>query len=116
MIPTTEYQNLHRTFAVNTLRMNKKRKEKIEITELFGARPDKDRLFTGCIKRLKDDAGNSFVFSRIVMPEGLLCASATEQQELSDNLDSMCKMVIVEGLHSDSGVFIVVLGSKFFLS
>jgi hypothetical protein len=54
--------------------MDKKKKEKLEITEMFGAQVDKDRFFTGCIKRLKDNAGNSFVFSRIVMPDGLVCA------------------------------------------
>lgn len=96
--------------------MDKKKKEKMEITELFGAQPDKDRLFTGCIKRLNDNAGNSFVFSRIVMPDGLLCASASTQDELSSNLDKMCKMIVDEGLHSDAGVSIVFLDRDFFLN
>jgi hypothetical protein len=96
--------------------MDKKRKEKFEITELFGAQPNKDRLFTGCIKRLKDNSGKPFVFSRIVMPDGLLCASAPEQQELSDNLDKMCKMILDEGLHSDSGISTEIFGNKYFLN
>jgi hypothetical protein len=96
--------------------MDKKRKEKFEITELFGAQPDKDRLFTGCIKRLNDNAGNPFVFSRIVMPDGLLCASAPTQDELSSKLDEMCKMNVDEGLHSDSGISTEVFGNKYFLN
>lgn len=96
--------------------MDKKNKEKLEITELFCAQPDKERCFFGCIKRLNDNSGNSFVFSRIVMPDGLLCASAPAQDELSTNLDKMCKMIVDEGLHSDFGVFTEILSNKFFLN
>jgi hypothetical protein len=96
--------------------MDKKKKEKLEITEMFGAQADSDRFFTGCIKRLKDNAGNPFVFSRIVMPDGLLCASAAEQQELSDNLDKMCKMILDRGLHNHSGVTTQIFDTDFFLN
>jgi len=113
---SSEYQNPKCTFATNILLMEKKKKEKLEITELFGAQADNDRFFIGCIKRLKDNAGNPIVFSRIVMPDGFLCASAAEQQVLSDNLDRICKMILDEGLHSDAGVFTEVLGSKCFLN
>jgi hypothetical protein len=53
------------------------KKEKFEITEMFMVRADKERCFFGCIKRLKDDNGNQFVFNRIVMPDGLICARET---------------------------------------
>jgi hypothetical protein len=96
--------------------MDKKKKEKFEITEMFGAQPDKERFFTGCIKRQMDDAGNSFVFSRIVMPDGLLCASAPEQEELSDNLDKMCKMIVDGSLHDDAGAYKEIFKSKYFLN
>ena len=96
--------------------MEKKKKEKFEITEMFCCQPDNERCYFGSIKRLKNNSGNPFVFSRIVMPDGLLCASAVEQQELGDNLDKICKMILDEGLHSDAGVFREVLGSKCFLN
>ena len=96
--------------------MDKKKKEKLEITEMFGAQPDKDRFFTGCIKRLRDRNGNPFVFSRIVMPDGLLCASAEEQQELSNNLDKMCKMVLDGKLHNDAGAKATIFGTYFYLN
>jgi hypothetical protein len=75
-----------------------------------------DRCFYGCIKRLKDDNGNQFVFSRLAMPDGLLCASAPEQQELGDNLDKMCVMICDKGLHSGIGVSIEIFGNDFFLN
>jgi hypothetical protein len=73
--------------------MDKKSKDRFEITELFMAMAGKDRCFTGIIKRLKDIEGNPFVFSRIVMPDGLLCAQETDQKALGENLDKMCVMI-----------------------
>jgi hypothetical protein len=96
--------------------MDMKRKEKFEINEMFGAQPDKDRFFAGCIKRLKDDNGNPFVFSRIVMPDGLLYSSASEQYELSKNLDEMCIMILDKGLHSNAGVNTKIFGMVFYLN
>jgi hypothetical protein len=96
--------------------MDKKSKDKFEITEMFMGQASVDRCFYGCIKRLKDTEGNPYVFSRLVMPDGLLCASAPEQQELGDNLDKMCKMNVLEGLHSDAGVSTEIFESKYFLN
>jgi hypothetical protein len=96
--------------------MDKKRKDRFEITEMFCAQIDGNRMYTGCIKRLRDASGNPYVFSRIVMPDGLLCASATIQDELSDNLDEMCKMNVDEELHSDAGVFTEIFRSKYFFN
>jgi hypothetical protein len=50
------------------------------------------------------------------MPDGLLCANAPTQDELSDNLDKMCKMIVDEGLHSYGGVSVEIFKSKYFLS
>lgn len=96
--------------------MDKKKKDRFEITEMFGAWGNKDRFFTGCIKRLKDDNGSPYVFSRIVMPDGLLCASAPTQDELSTNLDEMGKMIVDEGLHNDAGVYSEFFGTYFYLN
>ena len=96
--------------------MDKKKKEKLEITEMFGAQADKDRFFTGCIKRLKDDNGNPFVFSRIVMPDGLLCAREDNQEALGINLDLMAKDIVDGNLHGDAGVSTEIFGADFFLN
>lgn len=96
--------------------MDKKKEDRFEITEMFMGQASVDRCFYGCIKRLMDDNGNPYVFSRLVMPDGLICASAPEQQELGENLDKLCKMNVLEGLHSDSGVSTEIFGSDFFLN
>jgi hypothetical protein len=96
--------------------MDKKSNDRFEITELFMAMADKDRCFTGIIKRLKDADGNPLVFSKIVVNDGLLCASAPEQIELGKNLDEICIMILDKGLHSDIGVTSIVFESKFFLN
>jgi len=95
--------------------MDKKSKDRFEITEMFMGKADNQRCFFGCIKRLKDD-NRSYVFSRIVVNDGLLCASAPEQQELGENLDKMCRMICDEGLHSDCGVSTEFFGVKYFLN
>ena len=96
--------------------MDKKKEDRFEITEMFMGQASVDRCFYGCIKRLKDDNGNPSVFSRLVMPDGLLCASAPEQNELGENLDNLCKMVVDEGVHSDIGVSTEIFGTDFFLN
>lgn len=71
--------------------MSKKEKKRFESSEMFVAKADKNRCFFGCIKKLKDDDCNPFVFSRILMPDnGLLCASAYDQKILGKNLDEIC--------------------------
>ena len=89
---------------------------KIEITEMFCAQIDGDRMYTGCIKRLRDANGNPVVFSRIVMPDGLLCAREDNQEALGLNLDKLCKMVVDEGLHNDTGVYSEIFGTYFYLN
>ncbi len=89
---------------------------KIEITEMFCAQIDGDRMYTGCIKRLRDASGNQFVFSRIVMPNGLLCACAPEQQELGKKLDIAAKDVVDNNIHGDCGKSTEIFGSIYFLN
>jgi hypothetical protein len=96
--------------------MDEKSKDRFEITELFMAMADKDRCFTGIIKRLKDAEGNPFVFSRIVMPDGLICAREADQKALGENLDKMCIMILDKNLHGDTGVSTEIFGSDFFLN
>ena len=89
---------------------------KVEITEMFCAQIDGNRMYTGCIKRLRDNIGNQFVFSRIVMPNGLLCARETEQNTLGKNLDIMAKDIVDGNLHGDAGVSTEIFGTNFFLN
>lgn len=96
--------------------MDKNNKNRFEITELFMAKADKDRCFTGIIKRFKDAEGNPFVFSRIVMPNGLLCAKETEQKALGKQLDIMAKDFVDGNLHDDFGVSTEIFGSQYFLN
>ena len=96
--------------------MEKDKTDRFEITEMFMGQASVDICFYGCIKRLKDTEGNPYVFSRLVVNDGILCASAPEQQELGDNLDKMCKMICDEGLHSDCGVSTEIFGTDFFLN
>lgn len=96
--------------------MDKKSKDRFEITELFMAKADKDRCFTGIIKRFKDAEGNPYVFSRIVMPDGFLCASAPDQNELGKKLDMMCVMILDKKLHDDCGVTNEIFDIDFFLN
>ena len=83
---------------------------------MFCAQIDGDRMYTGCIKRLWDAKGNQFVFSRIVMPNGLLCARESEQQALGKNLDIMAKDIVDGNLHGDCGKSIEIFGADFFLN
>lgn len=94
----------------------KQKQLKIEITEMFCAQIDGNRMYTGCIKRLRDASGRQFVFSRIVMPDGLLCAREDNQEALGDNLDLMTKDIVDSNLHCDCGKSIDIFGSKFFLN
>ena len=98
--------------------MNKENEKqlKVEITEMFCAQIDGNRMYTGCIKRGRDAEGNQFVFSRIVMPNGLLCARETEQIALGKNLDIMAKDIVDGNLHGDTGKSTDIFGSKFFLN
>lgn len=96
--------------------MDKKSKERFEITEMFMGQASVERCFFGYIKRLKNDAGRPYVFSRLVVNDGLLCASAPEQQGLGDNFDEMCVMIVDKDLHNDAGVTTKIFESDFFLN
>ncbi len=97
--------------------MGKEKKQKVEISEMFVAKACKHKIFWGIITRSQDDLGNPVVFSRILMEDdGLLCAQASEQKELANNLNSMARMICFGGLHNDQGVTKEIFGSDFFLN
>ncbi len=96
--------------------MSKKENNKFEINEMFMAKADVNRCFCGIIKRGKDDNGNPFVFSRIKMQDGLLCASANDQKILGKNLDEICIMILDKNLHDNAGVSTEIFGGRYFLN
>jgi hypothetical protein len=97
--------------------MDKEKKQKVEMTEVFTAKACKNRIFWGLITHSLDDNSNPFVFSRILMEDdGLLSAQASDQKELANNLDSKARMVCFEGLHEDRGVTKEIFGTDFVLN
>ena len=97
--------------------MNKKGKDRYELTEMFIAKADKDRCFFGIIKRWNDLDGKPLVFSKIVMKNnGFIYAQAVDQKRLSKNLNEICIMILDMGLHDDAGVSTEILGKDLFLN
>ena len=97
--------------------MDKEKKQKVEVTEMFVAKPCRGKIFCGIITRSFDDFGNPIVFSRILMDDdGLLCAQASDQKDLANNLNSMARLICYQGLHSDHGITEEIFGSDFFLN
>ncbi len=47
--------------------------------------------------------------------DGLLCAQASDQKTLANNLNKMARMICFEGLHDALGVTKEIFGSDFFL-
>lgn len=97
--------------------MDKEKKQRVDVTEMFVAKACPTRVFWGIITRMVDDDGNPVVFSRILMDDdGLLCAQASDQKELAKNLNSMARMVVFEGLHEDGGRSQEIFGTDLFLN
>ena len=97
--------------------MGKEKKPKVEVTEMFVAKACPTRVFWGIITRMSDDSGNPIVFSRILMDDdGLLCAQASDQKTLANNLNTMARMIVFKGLHDDRGKTEEIFGSDFFLN
>jgi hypothetical protein len=97
--------------------MGKTKKQKIEITEMFVAKACPERVFCGIITRTVADDGFPILFSRILMDDdGLLCAQASDQKELANNLNTMARMICFGGLHADRGVTKEIFGTDLFLN
>ena len=96
--------------------MSKRENDRFEINEMFMAKADVNRCFFGIIKRSKDEDGNPYVFSRIKMQDGLLCASAHDQKILGKNLDEICIMILDKNLHDNAGVKTKIFETDFFLN
>jgi len=97
-------------------KVEKENKDRFEITEMFMAQADHERCFYGIIKRSKDTDGSPHLFSRIVINDGIIQACASDQKELGKMLDEMCIMILDMELHNETGVYIEILGDRFFLN
>jgi hypothetical protein len=97
--------------------MSKEKKQKVEVTEMFVAKACKNLVFWGILTRTTDENGNPILFSRILMDDdGLLCAQASDQKELANNLNTMARMICFEQLHEDRGVTKEIFGTDLFLN
>jgi hypothetical protein len=72
--------------------MDKKSKDKFEITEMFCVQIDKNRSYFGCIKRGRDEHGQ-FVFSRIVMPMACFAPEKMNNRHLERTLIKWLKIL-----------------------
>jgi hypothetical protein len=96
--------------------MDIKKNDRLEITELFMAQADHERCFYGIIKRGLDERGKPFVFSRIVINNGLIYSRASEQKELGKYLDEMCKMVLDYKLHEGTRISMKIFDTDYILN
>jgi len=97
--------------------MGKEKKSKVELTEIFVAKACPTMVYWGIITRTVNENGNPILFSRILMDDdGLLCAQATDQKVLADQLNTMARMVVFGGLHKDQGKTEEIFGTDFFLN
>ncbi|HPF02246.1 MAG TPA: hypothetical protein PLV06_06120 [Bacteroidales bacterium] len=96
-----------------------KKKERLEITELFMATCGKgnfEECYYGVIRRDRDKNGKEIsVNSNIYLPEeGMVWAQAENQDKLGELLDELVELHLVTGIHDDPGVFSSIAETRFF--
>lgn len=96
-----------------------KKKERLEITELFMAtcgRKNWEKCYYGVIRRDKDENGKEIsVNSNILLPEkGMVWAEAEDQDKLGEKLDDLVELQLVKGIHKDPGVYSSIAETRFF--
>lgn len=93
----------------------------ISITEIFMSKAGIgnkgfDRCFHGTIRREKDADGNPVVYGKIKVNDGYIYATAKDQWELGDKLDSMVIMILDDGLHASVGRNSIIANTLFSLN
>ncbi len=96
----------------------KKKESKIQMTELFMAKPGNDfsRTFHGTIKREQDDDGNPVVRSIIKVNNGYILAQAEDQWKLGTKLDELVLMNLDKDLHKNAGKTSIIAEIPFFIN
>lgn len=92
---------------------------KIQLTEIFMAKAGKngwDRCFHGTITRGIDDNGNPVVCGKIKVNDGYICAKASDQWELGENLDELVLIVLDEGIHAHAGESMRIRDFSYYLN
>lgn len=96
----------------------KNKKDSLEIQELFMAKAGNDfsKCFYGVIKRLQDSNGVPYVFGKINVNQGYICARASNQVELGRKLDEIVLLVLDYGLNDDNGKSLSIVGNTILLN
>lgn len=92
---------------------------KIVISEIFMAKAGKkgwDRCFHGTIRRETDADGNPIVYGKIKVNNGYIIASAKDQWELGDKLDTIVLLVLDYNIHKGYGNISSIGDYLFFLN
>lgn len=81
------------------------KKKNIKLTEIFTAKAGLgnkgfDRCFHGTIKRDFDEDENPIVYGKIIVNDGHIIATASDQWELGDKLDELVLMILDHDLHN----------------
>jgi hypothetical protein len=100
-------------------KQEKKKKEWLEITELFMARNVKSGwkdCFIGVIYREKDESGREIgVYGKIDMKgDGTIWSRDVDQDAYGETMDDIVEMRLDCGLHNDPGISSVVADQRFF--
>lgn len=91
--------------------MNDKR-EKFELSELHLVKADADRTYIGSLKRNKE---TNALFGTVTVEEGKIISIASSDDELTKNMDDICKLKLDHRIHQVSGRQIKVMeGSLFY--
>ena len=96
-----------------------KKKDEIQLTELFMAKAGKhgwDRCYHGVIRRETNKDGNPVCYGKIEVGDGYVVAQANDQWELGEKLDEMVLMVLDYGLKDKDGITSEIAGTLFFLN
>lgn len=96
--------------------MDKKSKNRFEITELIMAKVDWHRKFIGEINRHTNLDGKKFVTGIVFVQDGYVWSMAGDQFDLSINLDEICRLKLDYALHDKTGVTCTILNEGVFLN
>jgi hypothetical protein len=105
------------SLPINIVNMDKKKiPSSIEITELFLVKAGWHRSYIGEIIREITADGKEFVRGSVIINEGKAWSTGNSQEELANNLDSICTLKLDHGLHNNAGNTSIIFNKLFFLN
>lgn len=90
--------------------------DRFHITELLLVKVDWNRKFIGEINRHIGVDGSMFVTGKVFVQDGSIWSMATDQNELSENLDNICKLKLDCNLHANIGKIFRTAETPLFLN